>query len=60
MNDRVLDAAGTLAPSDVHSLDAIHLATAQQLGSDLARIVTYDDRMLDAARYLGIRTAAPG
>ncbi len=59
VNDRVLDAAGTLLPSDVRSLDAIHLATAQQLGSDLAQIVTYDDRMLDAARHLGIRTAAP-
>jgi predicted nucleic acid-binding protein len=45
--------------SDVRSLDAIHLATAQQLGSDRAQIVTYDDRMLDAARYLGVRTAAP-
>jgi hypothetical protein len=33
--------------------------TAQQLGSDLAQIMTDDDRMLDAARHLGIRTAAP-
>jgi uncharacterized protein len=59
VNDRVLDAAGALLPSDVRSLDAIHLATARQLGSDVAQIVTYDDRMLDAARHLGIRTAAP-
>ena len=46
-------------PSDVRSLDAIHLATAQQLGSDLALLVTHDDRVLAAARHLGIRTAAP-
>jgi uncharacterized protein len=59
VNDRVLDAAGVLLPSDVRSLDAIHLATAQQLGSDLALLVSYDDRMLATARHLGIRTAAP-
>lgn len=35
VNDRILGAAGILLPADVPSLDAIHLATAQQLGSDL-------------------------
>src|SRR5215831_10620979 len=34
VNDRVLNAAGVLRPDDVRSLDAIHLATAQQLDSD--------------------------
>jgi hypothetical protein len=33
--DRVLDAAGLLAPADLRSLDAIHLASAEQLGTDL-------------------------
>jgi predicted nucleic acid-binding protein len=59
VNDQVLTAAGTLLPVDVRSLDAIHLATAQQLGSDLGRIVTYDDRMSTAARSLGFAIAAP-
>ena len=59
VNDRVLNAAGVLRPDDVRSLDAIHLATAQQLGSDLGRLVTYDDRMLAAAASLGLRTHAP-
>ena len=59
VNDRVLGAAGALRPDDVRSLDAIHLATAQQLGSDLGRLVTYDDRMLAAAASLGLRTHAP-
>jgi hypothetical protein len=40
-----LDAAGAMQPVELRSLEAIHLATAQQLGADLARIVTYDDRM---------------
>ena len=59
VNDRVLSAAGTLLPADVRSLDAIHLATAQELGSDLARIVTYDDRMAAAARALGLTVSSP-
>lgn len=59
VNDRVLDAAGALLPIDVRSLDAIHLATAQLLGSDIHHLVTYDDRMAEAARLLGLRTATP-
>jgi predicted nucleic acid-binding protein len=59
VNDRILNAAGLLLPADLRSLDAIHLATAGQLGSDLGRIVTYDDKMLDAGKRLGFRTASP-
>jgi len=59
LNDRVLDAAGALLPAELRSLDAIHLATARELGSDLAHVVTYDDRMLNAARMLGLPTATP-
>jgi predicted nucleic acid-binding protein len=59
VNDRVLEAAGELLPAELRSLDAIHLATARQLGSDLGNLVTYDDRMLNAARLLGLATAAP-
>jgi predicted nucleic acid-binding protein len=59
INDRILIAAALLRPADIRSLDAIHLATAQGLGTDLARVVTYDERMLDAAEQLGIRRAAP-
>lgn len=59
VNDRVLSAAGTLLPGDVRSLDAIHLATALQLGGDVRQIVTYDARMTHVALRLGLRTAAP-
>lgn len=59
VNDRVLADAGTLLPEDVRSLDAIHLATARQLESDLGHVVTYDERMLDAARLLGLSVASP-
>lgn len=59
VNDRVLNAAGALLPIEVRSLDAIHLATAQLLGSDVHHLVTYDDRMAESARLLGIKTATP-
>lgn len=59
VNDRILNAAGLLLPAELRSLDAIHLATAQQLGRDVKVLVTYDDRMADAARQLGYRVAQP-
>ena len=59
VNDSVLSAAGSMLPVNIRSLDAIHLATAQRLGPDLARIVTYDERMSLAAQTLGLAVAAP-
>jgi len=59
VSDRVLGAAGALLPADLRSLDAIHLATAQQLGADLGQIVTYDHRMASAAESLGFTVTAP-
>jgi predicted nucleic acid-binding protein len=43
----------------VRSLDAIHLATAHLLGTDLRQLVTYDNRMANAARDLGLTVAQP-
>jgi predicted nucleic acid-binding protein len=59
VNDRVLSAAGALLPVELRSLDAIHLATAAELGVDLAALVTYDERMAGVARRLGHRVIAP-
>jgi predicted nucleic acid-binding protein len=59
VSDRILDAAGTLPPAELRSLDAIHLATATQLGTDLSQLVAYDDRMIRAAQQLRIKTASP-
>ncbi|MBN8610823.1 MAG: type II toxin-antitoxin system VapC family toxin [Deltaproteobacteria bacterium] len=59
MNARVLEIAGTLLPVELRSLDAIHLATASLLGDTLARVITYDDRMAEAARALGWTVIAP-
>jgi predicted nucleic acid-binding protein len=59
VSDRVLNAAGQLPPAHLRSVDAIHLATAKQLDSDLGRLITYDQRMLEAAEELGLKTAMP-
>lgn len=58
-DDALLDAAALLPVEDLRSLDAIHLAAAQRLGSDLSVLVSYDERMLVAARALKIRVATP-
>lgn len=59
IDDRILDAAGTLEPRVLRTLDAIHLATAMAVGDDLEAIVTYDDRMVEAATLLGLATVTP-
>lgn len=59
INDRVLTVAGGMQPADLRSLDAIHLASAKQLGQAVRCIVTYDERMAAAARMLGWSVAAP-
>jgi predicted nucleic acid-binding protein len=59
VSNTVLDDAAVLVPAYIRSLDAIHLATAAMLGQDLGLIVTYDDRMTQAALQLGHRVVAP-
>ncbi len=56
----VLDRAGRLPVRRLRSLDAVHLAAAQELEDDLVGVVSYDLRQLDAAAALGIVTASPG
>jgi predicted nucleic acid-binding protein len=51
--------AGKLPPPDLRSLDALHLATARELGNDLEGIVTYDPRMTAGAEEMAIAVLAP-
>jgi len=53
------NAAGVLLPPELRSLDAIHLATARELGGELGALVTYDDSMVAAAKRLGYRIVQP-
>jgi predicted nucleic acid-binding protein len=51
--------AQTLKPATVRSLDAIHLATAIRIRSQLTSFVTYDKRLADAAQAAGLAVDMP-
>ena len=55
----VLEAASRLPDPTLRSLDAIHLATALQLGRDLDALVTYDSRLAAAAGRQGVPAVTP-
>jgi uncharacterized protein len=52
-------AAATFPDANLRSLDAIHLATAFQLGAELQAFVAYDARLLEAAKQAGLPVARP-
>jgi len=54
------DEAGILRPPELRSLDAIHLATARSLGTNLGAFITYDQRLAAAAAWYGIPVVNPG
>jgi len=60
IDDRILDTAAVVEPSIARTLDAIHLATALAVGDDLGVVITYDARMADGARQLGLAVESPG
>ncbi|MGQ0630811.1 MAG: type II toxin-antitoxin system VapC family toxin [Sporichthyaceae bacterium] len=53
------EAAGRLDPTILRTLDALHLAAALDLGEDLDAIVTYDDRLAEAAHLHGVAVVTP-
>jgi len=59
LTDRLLRTAGSLTPTTLRSLDAIHLASALSLRPGLDGLVTYDNRMASAAQQLGITVYQP-
>ncbi|MFT4137334.1 type II toxin-antitoxin system VapC family toxin [Microbacterium sp.] len=56
----IFEEAARLDPAELRTLDAVHLASALSLGDDLEGLLTYDDRLADAARVLGVPVVAPG
>lgn len=56
---RILSAAGPLEPPTLRTLDAIHLATALELGDGLGALVTYDRRLAEAATGAHVPVLAP-
>jgi predicted nucleic acid-binding protein len=55
----LLYVASDLGPPELRTLDAIHLATALSVRSDLAGLVTYDERLAAAATRSRIAVWAP-
>jgi predicted nucleic acid-binding protein len=58
IDDSVLTVAARVAPPELRTLDAIHLATARSL-DDLAGIVTYDLRLVRAALRARLKVWSP-
>lgn len=55
----IADHAAAIQPATIRTVDAIHLATALALQPDLNAFVTYDERLADAARALGLPVVSP-
>ena len=51
--------AGTLAPAEMRTLDAVHVAAALSVGDELGELITYDTRMGLAARAHGLAVTSP-
>jgi uncharacterized protein len=61
IDELVRATAASYQSPDLHSLDAIHLATAHAVfGGQLTAFVSYDKRLLGAAEALGLPVASPG
>ena len=56
----VRSSAAALAEPSLRTLDAIHVATAVGIGTDLLAFVSYDQRLLQTAEELGLPVASPG
>ncbi len=59
LSSATFETAGRLEPAGMRSLDALHLASALELGDDLDGFLTYDDRLAEAARAQGMTVVAP-
>lgn len=61
VDGRVLEAAETVQPANVATLDAIHLVTALRLADagHVEAIITYDDRLATGASHHGLPVLAP-
>jgi predicted nucleic acid-binding protein len=59
LDDALLDSAAAIDANELRSLDAIHIASAQQLETELHALVSYDERMLTSARAMGVPVSRP-
>lgn len=55
----IVASAATIGSPALRTPDALHLATAVTIASELNSFVTYDKRLADAANGVGLTVAAP-
>lgn len=60
LTSELVDDAADIGEITLRSLDAIHLASALSIRSDLAAFVAYDLRLGDAAAAMGLAVLTPG
>lgn len=58
LTNRLLDSAASLAPTELRTLDAVHLSSALT-APKLRAMITYDGRLAQAATDSGIAVSAP-
>ncbi len=59
VDDATLEDAADLQPTELRSLDALHLASAIGLGAELGRFYCYDQRLAAAAATHGVDVRQP-
>ena len=59
LDDQILDRASEVGPTDLRTLDAIHLASALAIGRELDAVVTYDRLLAAAAEEAGFAVMSP-
>ena len=60
LTEPMMSLAESIGPATLRSLDAIHLAEAAYFDQELTAFVTYDQRLLNGCRDIGLTTASPG
>jgi len=60
LTEPMMTLAESIGPPSLRSLDAIHLAAAAYFKQELTAFVTYDHRLLNGCREIGLTTASPG
>lgn len=59
IDEPLLDRAADLEPGELRTLDAIHLASALEIGPDLGVMIAYDIRLKAAAEAYGLAVESP-
>lgn len=59
VDEPLLDRAADLEPGELRTLDAIHLASALEIGQDLGVMIAYGIRLKAAAQAYGLAVESP-